>query len=394
MPGNGLTKKNNFNLMENSKVIILKTKEDEIAANVAKLFEPFGGIGAFIKPGEKVVIKPNLIVPKPSSTGVTTDLRIVEAVVKLVQAQGAEAIVAEGVPFTFNVETTFRQLGYEMLIKKYGIKLINMDTYKPTIIQIKDGLVLKDLKVSGILLEADKIINLPIMKTHTQTNITLGMKNLKGFICGAEKLKLHNRGISEGIVDVNTFIKPAFTIIDAIVCLEGNGPTNGQPKRMDLLLASNDILALEIIGCRVMSFDPYSVKHIQLAKHKNIGQYDESKITVIGNQVDEVKSKFNVPLIKTSKWLGPLFLGTILPLLSKMGVDISGVSQRLNRIGRQYPEFLGHCTACSKCIINCPQKAISFHGKANPVVDKKKCIKCYVCDEVCVFNNISVTKKE
>ncbi|MDD4901990.1 MAG: DUF362 domain-containing protein [Patescibacteria group bacterium] len=379
--------------MENSQVIILKTAEKEIDANVAKLFAPFGGIGAIIKPGDKVVIKPNLVVPKPSSTGVTTDLRLVEAVVKLILAQGAEPIVAEGVPFAYNANTVFRQLGYEMLAKKYGIRLINLDTYRPTIIRIQNGMVIKDLKVSGLLLEADKIFNLPVLKTHSQTSVTLGMKNLKGFICGEEKLKLHEKGLSEGIVDLNTFIKPAFTIIDGIVGLEGDGPTSGQAKRMDLLIASNDILALEIVACRVMGFDPYRVKHIRLAKNKNIGQYDSDKITVAGNSIDEVKSKFNVPFIKNSKLLGLIFLERFLPFLYKLGIDVSGITQRLERTGRQFPEFLGHCTACGKCLVNCPGQAIYFPAKADPAVNKKKCIKCYVCDEVCLANNISVTKK-
>jgi len=143
----------------------------------------------------------------------------------------------------------------------------------------------------------------------------------------------------------------------------------------------------------VMEFDPYSVKHIRLAKNKNIGQNDLNKITVWGNSIAEVKSKFNVPFFKPSKLLGAIFLERLLPFLKNLGFDVSSITQRLERLGRPYPEFKEHCAACGKCTINCPSQAISFLEKNKPRVDKKKCIKCYVCDEVCLHNNIRISPK-
>ena len=269
-----------------------------------------------------------------------------------------------------------------------------MDKYMPKSVKIKNPIVIAEIPISNLVFEVDKIINLPVMKTHTQTTVTLGMKNLKGCIIGKEKLRLHHLGLSAGIVDINTVIKPTFTIIDGIIGLEGNGPTNGIPKRMDLLLGSDDILALEIITSKIMGFDPYSIKHIYLSKNKNIGEYDIKNIEVIGAKIEEVQDKFLLPVLKISKWFGPLILGHILPFLSKCGIDINKISQNFFNYLMPYPTFRGNCTGCAKCIKNCPTGALSFKGKSRLVVDKNKCIKCYVCDEVCVHNNIHIKGRD
>ena len=376
-----------------SDVIVLKTKEDQIERNIYKIFELAGGIDKYINKGDNVLIKPNFIVPKKSSSGATTDLRIIEAVIKAILKQKAMPIIGEGVPYSFNADETFKRVGIDKIAKKHNIQLINMDNYIPKNVKIKNSLAVNEILISNLVFEVDKIINLPVMKTHTQTTVTLGMKNLKGCIIGKEKLILHHVGLSEGIVDLNTILKPTFTIIDGIVGMEGNGPTNGKPKRMNLLLGSSDILALEIIGSKIMGFNPYSIKHIYLAKDKKIGEYDIKHINVIGENIEEVKDKFSLPILKINKWFGPFFLGHLLPFLSKCGIDISKISQKLFNYFMPYPTFIGNCKGCARCVTNCPQKAISFKGKLNPVINKKRCIKCYVCDEVCLHKNIRIKRR-
>jgi ferredoxin len=223
------------------------------------------------------------------------------------------------------------------------------------------------------------------------------MKNLKGCLSGEEKLRFHKLGVSQAIVDLSTVVKPTFTIIDGIVGMEGAGPSNGKPIRMNLLLGSDDLLALEIIGAKVMGFNPYSIQHINLSKHKGIGEYDIRKIKVLGARVADVRKKFSFPLINLNKWIGSFFTGRagiLVSLISKSGVDVSKLAPRIINHFRPYPEFMDLCSGCAKCIINCPEKALRFQSPKIMGLNKEKCIKCYVCDEVCIYGNVRIKGKK
>jgi len=373
-----------------SDVVVLKTSDDAIEHTVRTLFEIAGGIGKYISAGERVLVKPNFLAPKKSATGVTTDLRLIEAIVRTVLDRNAVPVVGEGVPMAFDADTTFKRLGVRRLADEYGIELINMDQYPSEVVTIEDALVLKEIPISKLVFEVDKIINVPVMKTHSLTTVTLGMKNLKGCVPGAHKLTPHRLGVSKSVVDLNTVIKPTFTVMDAIECMEGNGPMNGRPKRMDLLLGSDDVLALEIVAAKVMGVDPYTVRHIQLACDKGIGEYESDNIRVLGVSIDEVKSEFLMPATKKNRWLAALVV-RLIPILERCGFDMTNMAQRLYERLLPYPSFIDKCTGCGKCVVNCPEQAISFESDKHPVIDKKKCIKCYVCDEVCMFGNVKIS---
>ena len=372
-----------------SDVVVLKTSDDAVEQTVGKLFEMAGGIGQYVSAGERVLVKPNFLAPKKSATGVTTDLRVIEAVVKMVLDQNAIPVVGEGVPIAFDADITFKRLGMTRLADKYGIELVNMDQYPSEIVTIEDAMVLKEIPISRLVFEVDKIINVPVMKTHSQTTVTLGMKNLKGCVSGKHKLTAHRLGLSKAVVDLNTVIKPTFTVMDAIECMEGNGPTNGRPKRMDLLLGSDDVLALEIVAAKVMGVDPYTVRHIQLARDKGIGEYEFDNVRVLGASIDEVKSEFLMPTTKKNRWLGALVV-RLIPMLERCGLDMTNIAQRVYERLLPYPAFIDKCTGCGKCLVNCPEQAISFESEKHPVIDKNRCIKCYVCDEVCMFGNVKI----
>jgi len=373
-----------------SDVVVLKTDEDTVERNVVKMFDMAGGVDKYILSGDRVLIKPNFLGPKKSSTGTTTDLGILESLIKLVLGRNATPIIGEGVPIVYDVDTTFKRVGVHRLAEKYGIELVNMDRYPHEVVRFDHPVVLKEIPVSRLVFEVDRIINVPVMKTHTQTTVTLGMKNLKGCVPGKHKLTLHRLGVSEGVVDLNTVVKPTFTVIDGIVGMEGNGPMNGRPKRMNLLVGSDDVLALEIVGAKIMGFDPYTIRHIYLARDKGIGEYDLKNIRVLGEPIDAVRSEFSFPMLNTKKWLGPLLFNCVIPMLARVGLDVTACARWTYDRFTPYPTFGDRCTGCGKCIKNCPEGAIRFAGEKRPVVDKKKCIKCYVCDEVCMAGNVEV----
>ncbi len=376
-----------------SDVIVLRTGEDMVEQTVRDVFEMAGGAGKYVSAGDRVLIKPNFLGPKRSATGVTTDLRIIEALIKVVLDEDATPVVGDAVPIAYDADVTFKRLGMYTLAEKYGVELVNMDRYPAETVMIDDPLVLEQIPISRLVFEVDKIINVPVMKTHGQTTVTLGMKNLKGCVPGEHKLTAHRLGVAEAVIDLNTVIKPTFTVMDAIVGMDGNGPMNGRPKRMDLVLGSDDVLALEIVASKIMGVNPYSLRHVQLARDKGIGEYEFARIRVLGASIDEVKNSFLIPSTKMNRWFGALVLGRFVPMLARCGLDVTRMAQRFYDRFMPYPSFAGKCTGCGKCAVNCPEQAIRFDGDKNPVIDKNKCIKCYVCDEVCLFGNLDIHRR-
>jgi len=160
---------------------------------------------------------------------------------------------------------------------------------------------------------------------------------------------------------------------------------------MDLLLGSDDVLALEIVAAKVMGVDPYTVRHIRLARGKGIGECDVDTIRVLGASIDEVRNDFLIPATKVNRWFGALLLGRLIPALERCGLDMTNMAQRVYERQLPYPAFTGKCTGCGKCVVNCPEQAISFESEKHPVIDKNRCIKCYVCDEVCMFGNVKIS---
>lgn len=388
-----------------SKVVVIRAKEGKIEERVNKLFSLAGGVDRFVRRGEKVLIKPNFLNSKPSSTGCTTSLELLEAILKIVVRQGATPVIAESTPVSFDTMKVFKRLRVDRLAEKYNARLVDMNKYKARKVKLKNSLVLKEVLVSEIVFECDKLINLPVMKTHTQTTITLGMKNLMGCLPGNEKSKLHLAGISQGIVDICTVIKPDFTIIDGIIGMEGAGPSNGKPKRMNLLIGSEDLVACEFVGARIMGFEPLSIRHISLAKEKlrscrgggrsGFSKYfDEADIEVIGEKISKVKNKFSFPVLNVSVIFGKLYAGHLPLMLSKLGVDVNRLAEMVYDLLVPYPVFLDSCRKCKRCVVNCPASALTLnYGAHKPLLDRKKCIKCYVCDEVCLYNCVKVKRR-
>ncbi|MBN2052016.1 DUF362 domain-containing protein [Candidatus Woesearchaeota archaeon] len=375
-----------------SSVVVLKTGEREVEKNIKKMFILAGGADRFIKKGDKVLIKPNCLNSKPSSTGCTTDLRIIEAVVKIVLKQGAIPIIAEASPISFDTTHIFRQLGIKKLAEKYNARLVDMNKYAFIKVKVENPVVLKKVAVSKLVFETDKIINLPVMKTHVLTTVSLGMKNLMGCVSGEQKLRLHEVGVCEGVVDICQIIKPAFTIIDGIIAMEGAGPSNGKPKRMNLLVGSDDVLAADIVACQIMGFNPHSMKFVKSAANHDIGEYELGKIKIIGASLSRVKSRFSFPRLNISRIAGTVLLKSFIPLIRASGIDVNKLAKRISESMRPHPEFLDNCKRCKRCVVNCPEKALVLdqHHHAKPKLDKKKCIKCYVCDEVCLYGAVKI----
>jgi len=254
-----------------------------------------GGIEKFIGRSDNVMLKPNL-----NGTEGLTNIEVVESLIQILFEYGAKGIVIAESTFG-NAQITdmcFEKSGYSQLAKKYGIELINLNKSQVVETAVKKPLVTSNLKIAKEVFDVDKIINLPVMKVHYATGITLAMKNLKGLLVGNEKKHFHEIGLDKAIVDLNNTIKPALNIADCTACMERMGPRGGDIVNLNLLMASQNCAEMDYIGCLIMQHTPDEVKHLKYYIEGN--NVDVKNISVVGESVENVKYPFKKALMSAA----------------------------------------------------------------------------------------------
>ncbi len=260
---------------------------------LARLLDRIGGVEAVVSPGDRVLLKPNLVVDQPYTTGVTTNPTVVMAMADLCRAAGAkEVIVAEGSAVGADTGAVLRKLGFYDRAETHACRIVNFhqDTYTHVVNPL--GKNIKRIRMPRTWLEADVVINLPCMKTHDALGATLGLKNMKGVIHPQDKKRFHKWGLEQCIVDLAHLTLPELTVMDATIGLEGDGPVVGDPVGLGLLLASKDTVALDRICLEIMGFDRDEVGYVHLAAEAGLGRDDPAEIVVAGSSVAAVRRPF------------------------------------------------------------------------------------------------------
>ncbi len=238
----------------------------------------------------KVLIKVNFITTMTWDTGATTDPLMVEAIILRLQKLPVEIFVVESDATMTNADKAFEATGMAEMCQRNGVKTLNLRHIEDKVkITIPNGDALKEITVPRIATES-AIISAAKMKTHMATKVTLGMKNMFGMLPDKLKFKYHTKGISKVIVDINTVLKPHLTVVDGFVAMEGRGPTDGKPVKMNLIIAGKDPVSTDATCARVMGFNPHEISHIRGAYQKEVGEIDN--IEILGSSIDEVKREF------------------------------------------------------------------------------------------------------
>jgi uncharacterized protein (DUF362 family) len=297
-----------------------------------------------LKPGMRVFIKPNIVfwtksVPFPK-WGVITTSRVVEDMVRLLKDHGVDDItIGEGTVTQDPRDTAtpahaHETLGYKTLEKRYGIKAINVFEQPFEKVDLGDGIT---LNFNTDILHSDLVVDLPAMKAHNQTVVSLGIKNLKGTIDIPSRKKCHNadpeKNLDFMVARLADKLPPVFTLIDGIYTLErGPGP-DGSMRKSDILVASGDILSADMVGARLLGYEPQEVPHLAIAAANHGRPTDLSDVTVVGESIEELASRHNYDFPYASDESGEMPLP-----LAKQG--ISGVFYR------KYDDTM--CTYCSQ----------------------------------------------
>ncbi|MHA1266572.1 MAG: DUF362 domain-containing protein [Candidatus Helarchaeota archaeon] len=235
---------------------------------------------------DKVFLKPNIVDAANPKTGVITHPKLVEALLCYFQSLGKEVIIGEGTGF-FNTPEKFQQLlrvsGYERLEKKYGIQIVNLQHSERVAKVWKYG----ELKLPKYI-DTHEYVNIPSMKTHIQTTVTLGLKNQKGLLSVADKKRFHQVDLNNMIRELATIAVPDLVVCDAIFCCEATGPAviGSKPKKMELLIAGTDLIEVDNVCAQIMGFDPKIIPHIP-PRHN---------IEIRGLPLKSVQNPFEPPL--------------------------------------------------------------------------------------------------
>jgi uncharacterized protein (DUF362 family) len=272
------------------KVAIMKNVADPVETTVKalELIEP--DVLTALSGEKPILIKPNYLNDKHPSTGVTTDGRVIEGVVRFLKKRKIENIViGEGSGFADTFEA-YKVAGVDKVAERWNVKLVDLNKDEFVEVQPTNSLSLKKVKVAKTALEST-IISVPKLKPHRIATVTLSLKNMMGAL--ANKGTMHRgRSLSENIADLASILKPSLAVVDGIVA--GQGHENGcDPIEMNLVIAGIDPVAVDSAGASVMGIQPTEVKHLTLAEKKGLGTCDLNNITVLGEPIAKVQRKFS-----------------------------------------------------------------------------------------------------
>ena len=234
-----------------------KPSDQQVFEMVKKSIDHLGGIKSIVKKGDTVALKPNVVTGELSGPGVTTDKRIVEALIRLSKEAGAgKVLIVEGAGYFTETSKALELSGYMELAKKYGAEIVDVDKSPVVELDVPGALLIPKIKVCEAFMEAGVRINVPVMKTHDQLKVTLGVKNLKGILPKYMKRNFHKIGVVKGILDLNKAVHIDLTVLDALVAMEGLGPSFGPKVELNTVIGSKDVYALDRVASNIMGFKP------------------------------------------------------------------------------------------------------------------------------------------
>ncbi|MBU6391996.1 MAG: DUF362 domain-containing protein, partial [Planctomycetes bacterium] len=336
-----------------------------------------------------VLLKINLLSSsQPPERAVNTHPVVVRALVNIFQKDfGCEVYIGDSSGSVKNASTfnAFRVTRINEIAEDTRAKIVNFDKDEYIDVHNTDYEVLDKFRIAKTLRTVDFVVSVPKLKTHGLTQYTGAIKNMLGTIPGNGKKNVHLIApkpavFAKALVDIYQMTHPHLIIMDAIVGMEGNGPNAGFPKKVGLILASKDSVAMDAVASSIIGFEPMAVPTIRFAHQRGLGIGELDAINVVGETIHNV----SVPDFKKPSSGAQDFAGKYLPnfLLSLMFDSTCSTFSTVNH---------SNCTRCYECVRNCPAGAMSKeNGKV--IVDKKKCIGCFCCDEVCDFEAIEMKR--
>lgn len=345
-------------------------------------------IWSTLKPGMRVTLKPNLLMKRTPDTATTTHPAMIDAVATVLHNHDITDITladSPGGPYTrAQLEAIYSACGMRPVADRLDIKL-NIDTDAAEI-GSETSRICRSFNIINPVHEADFVINLPKLKTHAMTTMSGAVKNLFGCVPGLQKPEFHFRfpeieDFSRMLLDLSQIVAPGVTIVDAVVSMEGDGPSAGKPRFTGMTFASRNIYALDLALANYIGLAPEEVRTVALSIADGLCPPDASGLTWVSGDPPATLTDFSHPRSKPLSFtdhLHPIFNKPV-NWLEKNLLSPRPVVRKRN------------CIGCHKCVESCSPNAIVLkNGKA--VIDYSKCIRCYCCHEMCPVSTIYIRK--
>jgi len=347
---------------------------DTVREALLNLLAPWGGIGFLVKPGQNVLLKPNLLAAARPEEAVTTHPVLISILAKLVQKAGGRVLIGDS-PGSDDAKTVYKKTGMLAAAEETGSELIMFDRiYKKDYDRNRGK---RGFELTEALNQVDVIINVAKLKTHPLTGLTAAVKNTYGCIAGKKKGRMHYEhplpdDFSRVLLDVYLAVKPAFSIIDAVIALEGIGPRKGKPRNTGLLMASSNAVALDSVAAEITGFKPNQVTTLNAARERSLFGTNLSELQIVGLTLEESRvSNFDQGTSSAGK------IGSLVARYPRAWF------RGLRESRRPYPLIDEKiCNSCGVCADNCPAQIININ-EGIPDIDQDCCIRCYCCMEFC-----------
>jgi uncharacterized protein (DUF362 family)/Pyruvate/2-oxoacid:ferredoxin oxidoreductase delta subunit len=331
-------------------------------------------MAAFVSSGDRVLLKPNLLSAKDPSRAITTHPEIVGTVASMVREAGGDPFIGDSPGGAVRgIERVWENTLMLEMAGRAGLELANFEASGSE--EISAGRY--RFYVANPVRDADVVINLPKLKTHSLTLLTGAVKNMFGVVPGFRKAEMHKLfpkplDFAAMLVELFRQVRPALSIMDAVLSMEGNGPSSGVPRKTGLIAVSDDAVALDAVISEVIGFRTDRIDTTRLAGERGYGVSDPEGIRVTGDAAGTVIDDFDLPSNLGLRLIpGPL-ARMVAPLVwLKLVIDEES------------------CTACEMCYRSCPVKTIVPAGEKFRVVNDE-CVQCMCCHELCPENAVKI----
>jgi uncharacterized protein (DUF362 family)/Pyruvate/2-oxoacid:ferredoxin oxidoreductase delta subunit len=345
-------------------------QQEELSQAIDSVIGNLGGLERFIKPGERVLIKPNLLSARTPEEAVDTHPEFIRAVVRKVKSLSSTVIIGDSPGgFGKNTEEVYEVSGVRKVAEEEGVKLVKFDTSR------KVG----RYPVASCVLDADRVISLPKLKTHDVMLLTAAVKNMYGILPGIFKAEQHGlapfaKDFASIIVDAYALRKPDLTLVDAVMSMDGDGPSRGRVRTTGFIIGSSDAVAIDSVLMKMVAKDPADLYTNSEAQRRGLGESRLENIEILGEAKDIAIDDFRFSRIRFLN-TGPRFLLRLTKFLINFKIVID------NR----------RCTRCKLCQESCPADAIAMVDHSYKI-DHTTCLLCLCCRELCPYGAVRVKR--
>jgi uncharacterized protein (DUF362 family)/Pyruvate/2-oxoacid:ferredoxin oxidoreductase delta subunit len=364
---------------------------EAVSRNLKTALDGLGGIYTLMRPGSRVFLKVNLLTGRKPSEGVTTHPVVVQALASHLVEAGMQVIIGDspGGPFLpARMKQIYRITGMQAVAQAAGVQL--NENFNVITADYSKGTRLKQFEFLQGVAEADYVISVCKMKTHSMTLMTGAVKNLFGVMPGLTKAALHFRfphlaDFAHAMVDICEYTQPVLSVMDGIEAMEGAGPSAGTLTNANVLLMSTSPHHLDLAACRWMKIEPEDVPLLKAAAQRNLCDLKGLDLDWVGVEPENDRRPFKTPVIQVPDFLNRFH-------------HIPGAGHLVDAFSKHYlrpsPRVVQEaCIGCRECHVICPADAIVMK-KGHPSFILNKCIRCFCCQEICPAKAIIIHRSK